>query len=57
MLGGMIGAYVPYQMSGLITGFPMGFPLGPSFRFSLGPSVPRRVRLSWELRSTEIHGR
>ncbi|GAV04895.1 hypothetical protein RvY_15101 [Ramazzottius varieornatus] len=29
MFGGMIGAYAPYQISGLITGFPMGFPLGP----------------------------
>ncbi|GAV03820.1 hypothetical protein RvY_14196 [Ramazzottius varieornatus] len=29
MFGGMIGAYAPYQMSGLTTGFPMGFPLGP----------------------------
>ncbi|GAU98033.1 hypothetical protein RvY_09236 [Ramazzottius varieornatus] len=27
MFGGMIGACAPYQMSGLTTGFPMGFPL------------------------------
>ncbi|GAV03113.1 hypothetical protein RvY_13590 [Ramazzottius varieornatus] len=39
MFGGMIGAYGPYQMSGLTTGFPMGFPLGPPLGFSLGPSA------------------
>ncbi|GAV05512.1 hypothetical protein RvY_15633 [Ramazzottius varieornatus] len=39
MFGGMIGAYAPYQMSGLTTGVPMGFPLGHPFSFSLGPSA------------------
>ncbi|GAU96490.1 hypothetical protein RvY_07926 [Ramazzottius varieornatus] len=39
MFGGMIGAYASYQMSGLTTGFSMGFPLGPPFGFALGPSA------------------
>ncbi|GAV04208.1 hypothetical protein RvY_14520 [Ramazzottius varieornatus] len=39
MFGGMIRAYAPYQMSGLTTGFPMGFPLRPPLGFSLGPSA------------------
>ncbi|GAV05490.1 hypothetical protein RvY_15615 [Ramazzottius varieornatus] len=39
MFGGMIGAYAPYQISGLTTGFPMSFPLGHPFSFSLRPSA------------------
>ncbi|GAU91295.1 hypothetical protein RvY_03577 [Ramazzottius varieornatus] len=35
----MTGAYAPYQMPGLTTGFLMGFPLGPPFCFSPGPSA------------------
>ncbi|GAV06350.1 hypothetical protein RvY_16359 [Ramazzottius varieornatus] len=31
----MSGAYAPYQVPGLLTGFPVGFPFG----FSLGPSM------------------